>query len=301
MRVIAVAAPREASARPRPRSTWRCSRPRPVTGRCCGTSTPRARRRTATGSGPGQGRRQPAARRQAGPRGLRPRTPTTTRLDLLPADPSFRVVDTILSTRRWPDRVAAQAAAARSTAPTTWSILDCAPGLGCRDRVGDRRLGPGPRADHPGPAVGAQPGPARRSSSTTTATGLPLLAFLSMLDERKVLHRQMRRPGPRRPAVRARGGAGVLGGGAHGPGAGPRDPRLAPEPGCGRLPPAVGRGRGPCWTCEPVVDPAEAIDLPRRRRRPHAPAVELQRDGQPPAACLATASARRRTSSGSIR
>ena len=27
------------------------------------------------------------------------------RLDLLPADPSFRVVDTILATRRWPDRV----------------------------------------------------------------------------------------------------------------------------------------------------------------------------------------------------
>ena len=51
------------------------------------------------------------------------------RLDLLPADPSFRVVDTILATRRWPDRVLR-----KLLRPLDGSydvvILDCAPGLG---------------------------------------------------------------------------------------------------------------------------------------------------------------------------
>ena len=51
------------------------------------------------------------------------------RLDLLPADPSFRVVDTILSTRRWPERVLRKLIRPLESSYDV-VILDCAPGLG---------------------------------------------------------------------------------------------------------------------------------------------------------------------------
>jgi cellulose biosynthesis protein BcsQ len=111
------------------------------------------------------------------------------RLDLLPADPSFRVVDTILSTRRWPDRVLR-----KLLRPLDGSydvvILDCAPGLGVVTEsvvaASDLVLAP------------IIPAPlAVRSLDQLEEfvqghrPGMPLLAFLSMLDERKVLHRQI--------------------------------------------------------------------------------------------------------------
>lgn len=111
------------------------------------------------------------------------------RLDLLPADPSFRVVDTILSTRRWPDRVLRKLL---RPLDGTYDvvILDCAPGLGVVTEsvlsASDLVLAP------------IIPAPlAVRSLDQLdefvqlNRPGLPLLAFLSMLDERKVLHRQV--------------------------------------------------------------------------------------------------------------
>ncbi len=110
-------------------------------------------------------------------------------LDLLPADPSFRVVDTILATRRWPDRVLR-----KLLRPLDGSydvvVLDCAPGLGIVTEsvlvASDLVLAP------------IIPAPlAVRSLDQLdefireNRPGLPLLAFLSMLDERKVLHRQV--------------------------------------------------------------------------------------------------------------
>ncbi len=111
------------------------------------------------------------------------------RLDVLPADGSFRVVDTVLGTRRWPDRVIR-----KLVRPLDRSydvvVLDCAPGLGVVTEAvvaaSDIVLAP------------IVPAPlAVRSLDQIAAfvdeqrPGLPLVAFLSMVDERKVLHRQM--------------------------------------------------------------------------------------------------------------
>ena len=112
------------------------------------------------------------------------------RLDLLPADPSFRVVDTILSTRRWPERVLR-----KLIRPLDELLRRGHPGLrpgpGRRDRVGGLRLGPDPGARDPGAARRAQPGPARGVRLRATGPACRVLAFLSMLDDRKVLHRQV--------------------------------------------------------------------------------------------------------------
>ena len=110
-------------------------------------------------------------------------------LDLLPADASFRVVDTVLSTRRWPERVIR-----KLLRPLDRSydvvVLDCAPGLGVVTEsivaASDLVLAP------------IVPAPLAVRSLDQLAdfvaehrAGLQVLAFLSMLDERKVLHRQM--------------------------------------------------------------------------------------------------------------
>lgn len=111
------------------------------------------------------------------------------RLDLLPSDPSFRVADTVLSTRRWPDRVLRKLL---RPLEGTYDvvILDCAPGLGV---VTESVLAASDLVAAP-----IVPAPlAVRSLDqlhefvSTHRPGLPLLAFLSMLDERKVLHRQI--------------------------------------------------------------------------------------------------------------
>lgn len=110
-------------------------------------------------------------------------------LDLLPADGTFRVADTVLGTRRWPDRVLR-----KLLRPLDRSydlvVLDCAPGLGVVTEsvvaASDLVLAP------------IVPAPlAVRSLDQLDEfvqeqrPGLTLLAFLSMVDERKVLHRQM--------------------------------------------------------------------------------------------------------------
>lgn len=111
------------------------------------------------------------------------------RLDLLPADPSFRVVDTILSTRRWPDRVLP-----KLLRPLDGEydvvILDCAPGLGVVTEsvlaASDLVLAP----IIPAPLAVRSLDQLEEFVRSHRA-GVPLLAFLSMLDERKVLHRQL--------------------------------------------------------------------------------------------------------------
>lgn len=111
------------------------------------------------------------------------------RLDLLPADPSFRVVDTILSTRRWPERVLRKLIRPLESSYDV-VVLDCAPGLGVVTEsvvsASDLILAP------------VIPAPlAVRSLDqleefvSSHRPGLPVLAFLSMLDDRKVLHRQV--------------------------------------------------------------------------------------------------------------
>ena len=111
------------------------------------------------------------------------------RLDLLPADPSFRVVDTILSTRRWPDRVLRKLLRPLEGVYDV-VLLDCAPGLGVVTEsviaASDLLLAP------------IIPAPLALRSldqlddfAKSHRAGIPLLAFLSMLDERKVLHRQV--------------------------------------------------------------------------------------------------------------
>ena len=111
------------------------------------------------------------------------------RLDVLPADGSFRVVDTVLGTRRWPERVIR-----KLVRPLDRSydvvVLDCAPGLGVVTEAvvaaSDMVLAP------------IVPAPLAVRSLDQLADfvqeqrpGLPVVAFLSMVDERKVLHRQM--------------------------------------------------------------------------------------------------------------
>jgi chromosome partitioning protein len=111
------------------------------------------------------------------------------RLDLLPADPSFRVVDTILSARRWPDRVLRKLLRPLGSRYDV-VILDCAPGLGVVTEsviaASDLLLAP------------IIPAPLSVRSLDQLSefvrshrSGMSLLAFLSMLDERKVLHRQV--------------------------------------------------------------------------------------------------------------
>ena len=111
------------------------------------------------------------------------------RLDLLPADPSFRVVDTVLSTRRWPERVLRKLLRPLDRKYDV-VILDCAPGLGIVTEsviaASDLILAP----------IIPAPLAVRSLDQLEEFThahrpGLPFLAFLSMLDERKVLHRQL--------------------------------------------------------------------------------------------------------------
>ncbi len=110
-------------------------------------------------------------------------------LDVVPADKTFRVVDTVLSARRWPDR-----AVRKLLRPVAGdydvAILDCAPGLGVMAEsvfaASDMVLAP------------VIPAPLSIRSLDQMSEfleehnqGLPLLAVLSMVDRRKVLHRQM--------------------------------------------------------------------------------------------------------------
>ncbi|MFZ4519560.1 MAG: ParA family protein [Microthrixaceae bacterium] len=111
------------------------------------------------------------------------------RLDLLPADPSFRVVDTILAARRWPDRVIRKLLRSLDGSYDV-VILDCAPGLGV---VTESILAASDVVVAP-----IIPAPlAVRSLDQLDEfvaehrDGVPVVAFLSMLDERKVLHRQV--------------------------------------------------------------------------------------------------------------
>jgi chromosome partitioning protein len=111
------------------------------------------------------------------------------RLDLLPADPSFRVVDTILASRRWPEKVIRKLVRPLESAYDV-VILDCAPGLGVVTEsvvaASDLILAP------------VIPAPLSMRSLDQLSEfvaahrpGLPVLAFMSMIDRRKVLHRQM--------------------------------------------------------------------------------------------------------------
>ena len=110
-------------------------------------------------------------------------------LDLVPVDRTFRVVDTVLSARRWPDR-----AIRKLIRPVSGdyevAILDCAPGLGVMAEsvfaASDLVIAP------------IVPAPlAVRSLEQMSEfiddhrSDLPLMAVLSMVDRRKVLHRQM--------------------------------------------------------------------------------------------------------------
>lgn len=110
-------------------------------------------------------------------------------LHLVPADKTFRVVDTVLSARRWPDR-----AIRKLLRPVAEdydvAVLDCAPGLGVMAEsvftASDLVLAP------------IIPAPLSLRSLDQMSEfidehneGLPMLAVLSMVDRRKVLHRQM--------------------------------------------------------------------------------------------------------------
>jgi len=112
------------------------------------------------------------------------------RLDLLPADPSFRVVDTVLSTRRWPDRVLRKLLRPLEGAYDV-VILDCAPGLGVvtESVLAASDLVVAPIVPAP---LAVRSLDQLQEFVSTHRPGLPLLAFLSMIDERKVLHRQTR-------------------------------------------------------------------------------------------------------------
>lgn len=111
------------------------------------------------------------------------------RLDLLPADPSFRVVDTVLTAKRWPERVIR-----KLLRPLDGSydvvVLDCAPGLGVVTEsvlaASDLLLAP----VVPAP-LSVRSLDQLQEFIDAKRPGVPLLAFLSMYDERKVLHRQV--------------------------------------------------------------------------------------------------------------
>jgi chromosome partitioning protein len=110
-------------------------------------------------------------------------------LDLLPADGTFRVADTVLGARRWPDRVLR-----KLLRPLDRSydlvVLDCAPGLGVVTEsvvaASDLVLAPIVPAPLAVRSLDQLDGFVQEQRP-----GLTLLAFLSMVDERKVLHRQM--------------------------------------------------------------------------------------------------------------
>ena len=132
-----------------------------------------------------------AVRILAGKRGLDTyiRNTDHVRLDLLPADPSFRVVDTVLGSRRWPDRVIRKLL---RPLDRTYDvvILDCAPGLGIvtESVVAACDLVLAPVVPAP---LSVRSLDQLQEFVDERRPGMPLLAFLSMLDERKVLHRQM--------------------------------------------------------------------------------------------------------------
>lgn len=111
------------------------------------------------------------------------------RLDVVPADRTFRVVDTVLSTRRWPER-----AVRKLLRPVAGdydvAVLDCAPGLGV---MAESVFSACDLAVVP---VIPAPLSLRGLDQVTEFVdehhpGLPVLAVLSMVDRRKVLHRQM--------------------------------------------------------------------------------------------------------------
>lgn len=108
---------------------------------------------------------------------------------VVPADRSFRVVDTVLSARRWPER-----AVRKLIRPVAEdydiAILDCAPGLGV--------MAEAVFAATDLVVVPVIPAPLSLRGLDQVSEfveehnrGLPVLAVLSMVDRRKVLHRQM--------------------------------------------------------------------------------------------------------------
>ena len=189
MRVVAVAARRAASARPLQRSTWRSCPHRPDTAPCCGTSIPRERRRTATGPAPGSRAERPGCSAANATWTPTCATPTTSGSTCCRPTRRSRVVDTILSTRRWPDRVLR-----KLLRPLDGKydvvILDCAPGLGVVTEsviaASDLLLAP----IIPAP-LAVRSLDQLEEFTHSHRPGMPFLAFLSMLDERKVLHRQV--------------------------------------------------------------------------------------------------------------
>ena len=135
-----------------------------------------------------------AVRLLGGKRGLDTyiRSTDHVRLDLLPADPSFRVVDTVLAARRWPDRVIRKLL---RPLERTYDvvILDCAPGLGvvAESVVAASDLVLAPVVPAP---LSVRSLDQLQEFVDEHRPGLPLLAFMSMLDDRKVLHRQITAP-----------------------------------------------------------------------------------------------------------
>jgi cellulose biosynthesis protein BcsQ len=108
---------------------------------------------------------------------------------VVPADRSFRVVDTVLSARRWPER-----AVRKLIRPVAEdydiAILDCAPGLGV--------MAEAVFAATDLVVVPVIPAPLSLRGLDQVSEfveehhrGLSVLAVLSMVDRRKVLHRQM--------------------------------------------------------------------------------------------------------------
>lgn len=132
-----------------------------------------------------------AERLLGGKRGLDHAIRTTdhVRLDLLPADPSFRIVDSVLSARRWPERVIRKLLRPLDRAYDV-AFLDCAPGLGIvtESVVAASDLVLAPVVPAP---LSVRSLDQLQQFIDEHRPGLPLLAFLSMLDDRKVLHRQM--------------------------------------------------------------------------------------------------------------
>ena len=161
--------------------------PRTARGRCCGTSTRRAPRRTCSGSEPkvrGGGRKLVRLKSEPGDADQGHRPP---RLDLLPADFSYRHMDLALDALQAADAAARRRARRRCAASTTTSSSTarrasrscpraCSrPPTRCWCRSSRRRC---PRA--------------RSSSSTALVDGRPqVLAFFSMVEVRKSHHREV--------------------------------------------------------------------------------------------------------------
>lgn len=132
-----------------------------------------------------------ATRLLGGKRGLETAIRSTdhVRLDLLPADPSFRVVDNVLAARRWPDRVIRKLLRPLDRSYDV-AVLDCAPGLGVvmESVITATDLVLAPVVPAP---LSVRSLEQLQEFVDQRRPGLPLLAFLSMLDERKVLHREL--------------------------------------------------------------------------------------------------------------